>query len=153
MQFGVEDKRQTLLRVVFGREIALLFRAIRRYALSRIVNPADDVIEVRFLPNLLQVCGKLAADLLIAFADRVTRETAAAFEELFTVSSVATLLFRQFDRETVLPQVGRDRLDLLRAVLVAHMVLASGGGKTPERRHLRAGTEALRVLEPNRNPF
>src|SRR5690242_6453441 len=83
----------------------------------------------------------------------MARKTAAAFEELFAVSGVATLLFRQFDGKTVLPQIRRDRLDLLRAVFVAHVVLAAGGSETPERRHLRAGTEALRVLEPNRNPF
>src|SRR6185369_9445013 len=143
VEFGVENKRQLLLLVVFGSQIALLFRTIRRDALTGIVNPANDVIEGRFLADALEVRGKLTADLVVAFADGVASETTAAFEKLFAVSGVAALLLGNLDVETVLPEVRRDGLDLRLAVLVSHVVLLAfiTTRETPEHRHLRPGTE------------
>ena len=46
MQLSVEDIRLAVLAVVFRRQVALLFRTIRRPTFARVVNPAHDVFEV-----------------------------------------------------------------------------------------------------------
>ncbi len=69
MQFSVKDKRKIVLRVVFRRQIALFFRTIGRPTFARVVNPANDVIEVCFLADLLKIRGKGAAHLAVVFAD------------------------------------------------------------------------------------
>src|SRR5689334_9743760 len=113
MQLSVKLERQVLLRVVVRRQIAFFFRTVRRNALARIVNPAHDVIEVGFFADTLEVRGKSAADLAVAFADRVTGQTAATLEKLFAVSRVALRLGGKLRIETFLPEISGDGLDLL----------------------------------------
>src|SRR5690349_24843077 len=73
------------------------------------------------------------------------------------MSSVALRLRGQLSVEALLPQVSSDRLDLIRAVLVAQMSAVGGAFRshteTPERRHLCSRTECLWVLEPDRQPL
>src|SRR5258705_12613660 len=68
------------------------------------------------------------------------------------MSRIATLLFRKFVVETVLPQISSDGLYLLFAILVSHLVLICLG-EPPEGRHLSTWSKCLRILQPNRNPF
>src|SRR5687767_4233069 len=105
MQFSVKDKRQALLRVIVVSQVALLFRTIRSDAITRVVNPAHDVIEVCFFTDTLKIGGKVTAHLVVAFTERVACKTAARFEKLFAVSGVAFLLLREFRIKTFLPQV------------------------------------------------
>ena len=69
MQFGIEDKRQVFLRVVFRGQVAFFFWTVRRDAFARVVNPANDVIEVCLFAYTLQVGGKVTTHLVVAFAD------------------------------------------------------------------------------------
>ena len=96
MQFSVENKRQTFLRVIFRRQIAFVLGTIRRDTFAWIVNPAHDVVEVCFFTYALQVRGKMSADLVVAFADRVTSESATTFEQRLAVLSVTFLLLWKF---------------------------------------------------------
>ncbi len=92
MQFSVENKRQILLRIVFGSQVAFFFRAVRRDAIARVVDPAHDVIEVGFFADALEVGGKVTAHRAVAFADRVAGKTTAGFEQFFAVTGVSALL-------------------------------------------------------------
>ena len=94
--------------IIIRREIALLFRAIRRPAFARVINPAHDVIVVIFFANLRQVRGERAAQLGVSFADRVTRQTTARFEEVLAVRLVALGLRGDLTVETVLPEISGD---------------------------------------------
>ena len=156
MQFGVEDKRQALLRIIVGRQIAFLFRTIRRNSFAWVVNPAHDVIVVGLLADAAQVGGKVTADLIVAFTNRVTRKTSTPLEKLFAVTGIALRLSWYFGIETFLPEIRRDGLNLFGCVLV-RLRRADRSfvqmPKAPERRHLGAGTKRLRILQPNRYPF
>ena len=107
MQFGIEEKRQAVFCVIIRREIAFLFRAIRRPALARVVNPTHDVIVIIFLADFREVGRECAAELAVSFADRVTRQTAARFEEILAVRLVALSLRRYLAVKTVLPEISR----------------------------------------------
>src|SRR5687768_10593025 len=156
MQFSVENKRQSFLRVVLRCQIAsmLRMRAIGRDAIARVVDPAHDVVEVCFFADALEVRSKAAADLAVAVADRVTRETAAGFEQLFAMTSVAAWLRWQRVSKAVLPQVSGDSFDLIRRVFVAHVrAIALVRGEAPERGHLGSRPKLLRVFQPDGNPL
>ena len=85
----------------------------------------------------------------------MTSQTTAGFEKLFSVTGVALLLRGQLVIKALLPEIGGDRLNLLLAVLVAHVQACAfvRFGETPEGRHLGAGTERLRIFKPDRNPL
>src|ERR1051326_407832 len=156
MQLGVENKRQALLRVIFRSQITFFLRTVRRYTFARIVNPADDVIEVCFLTNPLQVGGKVTTDPAVAFADRVTRKTAPTLEKSLAVLRVSFCLLRDFRIKTLLPQVSSDGLNLFLTILVAHICAGRAfrqGTEAPEHRHLRVRTKCLRIVQPDRHPF
>src|SRR6185369_7101324 len=143
VQLGVELIRQVLLRVIVRRQIAFFLRTVRRDAFARIVNPAHDVIEVRFFTDTLEVCGKFTADLGVAFADRVTRKTATTLEKRLAVLTITLRLRWQLVVEALLPEVSSDRLDLFCSIFVAQMSAVGRAfrshTKAPERRHLRSG--------------
>src|SRR5687767_21577 len=150
MQVGVENKRQVLLRVVLGSQIAFFFRTIRSNAIARVVDPAHDVIEIRLLANFLEICGEVAAGGTAALANRVASHATSGFKQLFSVSGISARLCRQRVRETVLPQVCGDRFDLIAGVYIAHVRTFVGvRGEAPEGRHLGAGSKSLWILEPN----
>src|SRR6185503_8286528 len=154
MQFSVENKRQVFLRVVFGSQVTFFQGAIRRNAIARVVDPANDVVEVGLLSDALKVRGKVTADRAGAFADRVTGKTAACFKQFLSVTRVSAWLSCERVSKTVLPQVGGDRFELIARVFVAHVRFAfSVRGEAPERRHLGPGSKLLWVLQPDRHPL
>src|SRR4029434_10542229 len=110
-------------------------------AFALIVSPADDVIEVCLLADLLKIRGKRAADLVFLVADRVAGQTDARFKQIFSVRDITTLLLGEFAFETVLPEVRSNRLDLFLTIFVAHRrhAVLNGLGETPEGRHLGTG--------------
>src|SRR6185295_17975319 len=85
----------------------------------------------------------------------MTAETTASFKQIFSVRDITTLLLGEFAFETVLPEVRRNRLDLLLTILIAHRrhAVVYGLGETPEGRHLGTGTKTLRTREPYGHPF
>src|SRR5688572_1856903 len=113
MEFGVKNKRQVFLRVVFGSQVAFFFWTIWCDAIARVVDPANDVIEVCLLADALEVCSKMPADRVFGVANRVTGHTTTSFKQLFSVSGVAAWLSWQRVRETVLPEICGDGLDLI----------------------------------------
>src|ERR1041385_6521263 len=117
---GVEDEGEAVLRVVFGREVAVMLRAVRCPALARIVNPADGVVEALLLADARQVGGELAAELLVALADGVAGETSARLEQLLAVRPVAARLLRNLSVEGRLPEVSRNRFALVRLLRDRH---------------------------------
>jgi hypothetical protein len=58
----VEDKRQIVLRVIFGPEVALLIRAVWARPLARVVYPADEIIVIVLLAHAAQIRSKRAAN-------------------------------------------------------------------------------------------
>ena len=76
----VKNVGQALLFVVLGTDVLLLIGAIRTSAFASIVNPAHEVVVVVLLTDASEICGESAALKLVAFADGVTRETAARLE-------------------------------------------------------------------------
>src|ERR1700730_8745469 len=138
MQLSVKDIGLALLRVVLWCQISLLFRTIRRIARPRIVDPADDVIEVCFLSDPGQIRGKRSAKTVAFLAYRVTSQASPALKDFFAMIGIALLLFRHFAFKAGLPQIRCDGLDFVFAFLVFC--------KAPERRHLRSQTKLLRVF-------
>src|SRR5579872_837969 len=84
---------KSLLRVIFGTNVFLLVRAVGTSALASIVNPAHEIIVVRFLANPRQIRCKDAAHHLIAFADRMARQASAGLEQFLAMSRIAGLVF------------------------------------------------------------
>ena len=76
----VKNVGQALLFVVLGTDVLLLIGAIRTSAFASVVNPAHEVVVVVLLTDASEICGKSATLKLVAFADGVTRETAARLE-------------------------------------------------------------------------
>src|SRR5947209_5242874 len=144
MLIGIEHERQVMVRVILRRQIPVLFRTIRSPAVTRVVNPPDDVIEVRLLPHLRQVRSEVSADALAVLLNRVTGHASALMKQFAAVSGVTSLLLRNLAVKTLLPKISRNCLDLIRAVLIAL--------QAPERWHLRSRPESLRVLQPDGNP-
>ena len=130
---------KSLLGVILGTNIFFLVRAIRPRALARVVNPADEVVVVRLFADAREVRGEMPPCSLVAFADGMAGEAAARLKQFFAVRCIAGLLFGQRIGESGLPDVGRDRLNL--------MVVQA------EVRHLRRGTEIRRLLQPHWNPI
>ena len=118
MQFRVEEIWQAVFRIIFGRQISMLFRAVRRPAFTRVVNPADDVIVVGFLADTGKVRGERAADLLVLFANRMARQTAPRFKQFFAVVLVALRLRRSFAVEAVLPKISSHGFQIVIAIFV-----------------------------------
>ena len=129
---------QAFLGVVLGTDIFLFVRTIRPRALPRVVNPADQVFVIRLLTLASQIRGKRSALKLVTFTDGVASQAAASFEQLFAVLGVAGFLLGQSVGESRLPQIRRDRLDLMIG--------------QAEIRHLGCRTEIGRLLQPHRNP-
>jgi hypothetical protein len=65
----VKYKRQTFLRIILGSEVSLLVRAERPGSLTRIVNPANEVIVVVFFSNTSQISRKGPAQEIAALSD------------------------------------------------------------------------------------
>src|SRR5688572_27644437 len=151
MQVSVKNIRQILLRVVFRSKVTFFFRTIRSHAIARVVDPAHDVIKISLLTDFLKVCGEITARGARTLADRVAGHTTSSFKQLFSVAGISAWLRWQSVRETVLPQICGDRLDLIARVFVAHVrTFVSVRGETPERRHLGTRSKCLWILEPNR---
>src|SRR5437763_462039 len=140
MLLCVEDERKIVISVILRRQIAVLARAVGCPAIARVINPADYVIEVRLLTNFRQVRRKVSAHVLAVLVNRVAGHAAARVEKLAAMLSIATLLLRHLPIKTLLPDIGRDCFNLICAVFITL--------KSPERRHLCAGTKRLRVLQP-----
>src|SRR5437660_9516655 len=105
MQFSIEEIRQAVFRIIFGRQIAMLFWTIRRPAFARVVDPAHDVIVVGLLADLRKIRGEGAAEPLVFFADRMASKTATRFEQFLAVVLLTLRLRRSLAVEAVLPQV------------------------------------------------
>ena len=102
------------------------------------MDPTHQVVVVVFLPHASEIRGEGSALQLVAFADGVTCEAAARFEQLFSVSGVAGFVLGQGIRERRLPHVRGDGLDLFVV--------------EPEIRHFGCGAEVAGLVQPNRNP-
>src|SRR5215470_6910605 len=102
--------REAFLRIILGADILLLVRAIRTRTLAGVMNPADEIIVVRFFSDASQVCGESATMHLIAFTDRVAGEAPASFKEFFAVGGVARFVLGKRVSEARLPDERRDGL-------------------------------------------
>src|SRR5581483_2021904 len=96
-----------------GANVLLFVWAIRTSAFASVVDPAHEVVVVGLLADAGQVRRKGAALHVAAFSDGVAGETAAGFEEFLAMFSVARLLLWKLVGESRLPDVRRDRLDLV----------------------------------------
>src|SRR5437764_15080399 len=105
MEFGIEQIRQSVLRIILRRQIAMLFWTVRGPAFARVVDPAHDVIVVGLLADLRKVRGECASKPLVFFADRMASHTATRFEQFFTVILIALRLRRSLAVKAVLPKV------------------------------------------------
>ena len=76
----VELVGKALLRVILGTDIFLFVRAVGASSLAGVVNPADEVIVIRFFADAGQVRGERAALHLIALADGVAGHASAGFK-------------------------------------------------------------------------
>ncbi len=91
----VKDVGQALLFVILGADVLLFIRAVRTCALTRVVDPAHEVVVAVLLTHTREIGGKSSALQLVAFADGVAGEAAARFEQLFSVSGVARFVLGQ----------------------------------------------------------
>src|SRR5271156_4598639 len=80
---------KALLGVILRPDIFLLVRTVGASALPRIVNPAHQVIVVRFFSHAREVRGEDSALHLVAFANRVAGQTSPRFKQFFAVRRVA----------------------------------------------------------------
>src|SRR5438552_18421711 len=119
----------------------MLFRTVRRPTLAGVVNPAHDIIVVRFFAHSGQVRRERATHLRIFFANRMTCETAARFKQTLAAILVTLLLRGSLAVTTALPKVSGEGLQIVRAIRVSR--------QTPERRRPGAGTERLRICQQN----
>src|SRR5207302_3073035 len=106
--------------------------AIRTRAFAGVVNPTNQVIVIGLLADASEIGRECSALQLIAFADGVAGETAARFEQFFSVSGVAEFVLGQGIRERRLPDESGDGFDLIVA--------------EAEIRHFRGGTEIAGLL-------
>src|SRR5689334_2050776 len=109
----IELVGKSLLGVVLGTNVLLLIRTIRPGTLPRVVNPADEIVVVRLFAHSRQISGEYSAHHLVAFADGVTSEASTGFEQFFSMRCVPGLVLGQVVGERRLPDVGRDRLNLM----------------------------------------
>src|SRR3989441_3060183 len=134
----VENKWQPLLLVIFGTDVLFFVRTIGAGAFARVVDPTHEVVVIFLFTDAREIGSKRFTLHLGGFADGVTGEAAARFEQLFAVSGVARLVLGQLIGERRLPNECGDGSDLL--------IVES------EIRHLGCGAEVAGLLEPNRNP-
>src|SRR2546423_1940629 len=113
MEFGIEQIRQSVLRIILRRQIAMLFWTVRGPAFARVVDPAHDVIVIGLLTDLRKVRGECAAKSLVFFADRMASHTATRFEQFFAVILLALRLRGGFAVKAVLPEVSSHRLQIV----------------------------------------
>src|SRR5882724_1271900 len=118
MQFRVEDIRLAGLGVVFRSQVALLFWTVGSKTLARVMDPADNVVKIRFLANLGKIRCKGATHLTIAFADGVTAKTATRFEQLFAAPGISPLLSGNLAVKGVLPKIRSDCFNLIAGIIV-----------------------------------
>ena len=135
----IELVGKSLFRVILGANILFLIRTIRARTLACVVNPAHEIVVVGFFADAGQVRGESPALYLVAFADRMAGQAAAGFKQFFSMGGVAGLLLGQRVGESGLPDISRDRLNLMIA--------------QTEIRHFRRRTEIRRLLQPHRNPI
>src|SRR5438445_2234288 len=135
----VENVGQALLLVIFGADVFLFEGAIRTRALARVVDPTNQVIVIGLLADATEIGRECSALQLIAFADGVAGETAARFEQFFTVNGIAEFVLGQGILERGLPDESGDGFDLI-------VVQA-------EVRHFGGAAEVAGFLEPHGNPI
>ncbi len=135
----IKDVWQTFLLVVFRADIFLFVWTIRPCSLASIVNPANEIIVVVFFADAREISGEGAPLELVAFPDRVARETSPGVQQLFAMAGAASLVLGQRISERRLPQVCGDGLELL--------VVETEIG------HFSGGAEGAGLLQPNRNPI
>ena len=128
-----------MLLIIVIRNIFLLIRAIRPGALPRVMNPAYQKIVIIFFTHAAQVGGKPTTYLICAFAHRVAAHAAARLKAFLPFHGIARRLVRQRSVNRSLVEVSGNFLDV-------PIVQA-------EARHLRRGTEGMRVFQPDGNPF
>ena len=104
-----------------------------------IVDPAHHVVVVHLFADPTQVCGEIPADAALAVSDGMAAKAAAGLEQFLAALGIPAGVPDQLAVQRVLPQVGRDLLDLL--------------VQQPEHRHLRARAELVGILDPLRNPL
>src|SRR5207302_11077796 len=113
--------------------------AIRTRAFAGVVNPTNQVIVIGLLADATEIGRECSALQLIAFADGVAGETAARFEQFFSVSGIAEFVLGQGILERGLPDESGDGFDLI-------VVQA-------EVRHFGGAAEVAGFLEPHGNPI
>ena len=91
--FEIELVGKPLLRVILRADIFLFVRTIGTRALARVMNPADQVIVIRFFADAAQIRGKRSTMHLIAFANGVASEASARLKQFFSVFGVPRLMF------------------------------------------------------------
>src|SRR5579864_9809995 len=95
----VKNVGQIVFGVVGWADVFMFVRTIRLRADAGIVNPADDVIVIRFLADATEVRGNVAADFLSSLSDGMAREATERIEHGFAVRGIATGLL--FERGTL----------------------------------------------------
>src|SRR5580698_2406454 len=91
----IENVWQSFLGVIFRTDIFLFIHTVGSSPFPCVVHPADQIVVVILLADAREIRCETSALHLIAFADGVAGETAACFEQFFSVRSAAWLVFRQ----------------------------------------------------------
>ena len=91
----IENVGQTLFLVILRADVLFLVRAVRTRALAGVVHPADQIVVTVLLAYAGKICREVCALHLIPFADRMTSETTARFEQFPAMSGIAEFVFGQ----------------------------------------------------------
>ena len=134
----IEDERHPFLFVVLGADVFFLVRTIGARAFASIVDPANQIIIIRFFADACEICRKRAALDLIAFADGMAGEAAARFEQFLAMSGVAGFVLGRGIGKAGLPDECGNGPNLF-----------VGQAKVG---HLGGGAEVRGLLQPNGNP-
>ena len=135
----IENVGQAFPGIILGPQIFLLMRAERACSFPRVMNPANQVIIIVFLSHPSQIGGKSSSQGIGTFANRMTAEAAAGFQQFFTSGRISRLLTDQLTLDPGLPDKGGNGLALL-------LLQAKG-------RHFCGGAISMRIFQPDGNPF
>src|SRR5260221_13577859 len=84
----VKDKREIMLGVILRAQVLLLRRTVRPRSNPWIQNPANQIIVVVLLPYSRQVRGKISANHVRSFANRMAGFATALFEYSFAPAAL-----------------------------------------------------------------
>ena len=96
MQLSVKHEWLIVPGVIFGGQVALFFRTVWRPTFARIMDPANDVIEIGLFANTLKIRRERTARRILGVADCVTSEAATSLKKVFAAGGIAARLLGKF---------------------------------------------------------